>query len=505
MSGGESGHREASGRGALRVPIPPPPPSADLEKKRAKRARQKAEAAAKASASKSWERQAAFGTDETDPGWRKKQERAVEHNARTTRMYTNFLRVAKQLWVKLPSSNWCSSDYDVTMPDYGKHVDPDFNYELIDQKKIDQYELRLSTAEKNLIENMKKERSNRAISARYQAVTETWRDTVTLSLQASITEEIKEPKQLDREKDVDEPRMYDPQVPINLRIRAEHNLMPNSCKSDIRYDPSYTFRLPVTMVPDDWFRSDDEKNSFYRKFQATEYTLRWPELIDTVNSHYPVQVDQESWANDEVVEPSLREVTQQMTYDQTTGMDAVNFYTTPHWAAVVADTITWITQSGLLTGWIAQQRCPPSKIRKNLSHIGHSFSDWANTELLARSNRMKKGYRVIFNGTWKAIDAKVQPVIRAWCAHLGTTKDLVYFYDTFRSDDAIGDAYEIACCRLALSRNWTSFWNLIEYAFHESDKYEFDANQAKQNLGQARNWVLPPGESGHRAAGDSDP
>ena len=119
MSVGESGHREASGRGALRVSVPPPSSSSarDQDKKRAKRAkqRQKAEAEAKASASK---------TDETDPDWRRKQERAVEQNARTKRMYTNFLRVAKQLWVNLPSSNWCSSDYDVTMPDYGKHVDP---------------------------------------------------------------------------------------------------------------------------------------------------------------------------------------------------------------------------------------------------------------------------------------------------------------------------------------------------------------------------------------------
>ena len=65
--------------------------------------------------------------------------------------------------------------------------------------------------------------------------------------------------------------------------------MPNSCKSNIRFDPNYTFHLPVTMVPECWFRSIDEMNGFYKQFQADKYTLRWPELIDSVNSHYPVE------------------------------------------------------------------------------------------------------------------------------------------------------------------------------------------------------------------------
>ena len=236
MSGGESGHRAATGRGALLVPIPPPPPSADTGKKRAKRERQRAdrEAAAKASAFKYWESQAASATEETDPDWKKKHERAVEHNARTTRMYTNFLRVAQQLWVQLPSTSWCSADYDITLPNRGEHVTKDFDYELVDRKKLDIHAMHLTAPEKKHLEQMHAERNNRAISVRHQAVTETWRDTVTLSLQAQITEEIKGPGRTDRMKVESEVRTatndaagqfakpqsnYDPRAPINLRVR----------------------------------------------------------------------------------------------------------------------------------------------------------------------------------------------------------------------------------------------------------------------------------------------
>ena len=56
---------------------------------------------------------------------------------------------------------------------------------------------------------------------------------------------------------------YDPMSPINLKVRSEHNRMPNSCKADIEVDPSWVFRLPVTTVPSEWFRSDFERQRFF--------------------------------------------------------------------------------------------------------------------------------------------------------------------------------------------------------------------------------------------------
>ena len=108
--------------------------------------------------------------------------------------------MAKQLWIQLPNNSWCNAEYDVTVPNHGQHVTKDYNYELIDRKKLNPDLMPLSDIEKKFIGEMNTERSNRAISTRYQAEIETWRDTVNLSLQAHITEEIKGPGQADRMK-----------------------------------------------------------------------------------------------------------------------------------------------------------------------------------------------------------------------------------------------------------------------------------------------------------------
>ena len=57
---------------------------------------------------------------------------------------------------------------------------------------------------------------------------------------------------------------------------------------------------------------------------------------------------------------------------------------------------------------------------------------------------------------------------------------------------SFGDAYEITCLRLALGHNWTSYWNLIEYAFYVYDKWYFgdDQEQAWKFLAAAWNWSL---------------
>ena len=95
--------------------------------------------------------------------------------------------------------------------------------------------------------------------------------------------------------------------------------------------------------------------------------------------------------------------------------------------------MVWISNTDSRTGWLAEQQQTPSKIRKHLSHLGHSFSDWSHTELLARSNRMVKQFRVIQNSTWKAINDKVQPVIRAWCDYFGKSQDLDYLTASSRA------------------------------------------------------------------------
>ena len=56
---------------------------------------------------------------------------------------------------------------------------------------------------------------------------------------------------------------YDPMAPINLQIRSEHNTMPNSCKANIEFDPTYVFHLPVTRVPNQWFKDDQERIRFF--------------------------------------------------------------------------------------------------------------------------------------------------------------------------------------------------------------------------------------------------
>ena len=87
-------------------------------------------------------------------------------------MYTNFLRVARQLWVQLPGSGWCNADYDITMPELGKHVTMDYDYELFDRRKLDAM-TNLTAADKDHIENVHTERSNRAALQRNEALVDT--------------------------------------------------------------------------------------------------------------------------------------------------------------------------------------------------------------------------------------------------------------------------------------------------------------------------------------------
>ena len=68
--------------------------------------------------------------------------------------------------------------------------------------------------------------------------------------------------------------------------------------------------------------------------------------------------------------------------------------------------------------------------------------------------------------------------LEEWCRHFGTAKEWKEFASFYTSDEAIGDAYEITALRLAVGHNWTSYWNLIEYAFFVYDDWCFKTDQA---------------------------
>ena len=74
-------------------------------------------------------------------------------------MYTNFLRIAKQLWVQLPGYGWTDADYDIVIPGIGHHVSLDYTYELKDNRKLN-LGANLTSAEKDHYEDVKQERAN---------------------------------------------------------------------------------------------------------------------------------------------------------------------------------------------------------------------------------------------------------------------------------------------------------------------------------------------------------
>ena len=156
----------------------------------------------------------------------------------------------------------------------------------------------------------------------------------------------------------------------------------------------------------------------------------------------------------------------------------LNPFDEPEWAAAVVSTMAWIYDN----------HAGGKNYRKHQSLIGHSFSDWANTELLARSQRRVREFQVINNGTWKHIDQLNKNVLRKWATRLDLREKYDYFEQNHTSEGAIGDAYETTCLRLAVGRNMTAYWNLIEYAFFTMDRYQFDEQQALALLSRARNW-----------------
>ena len=133
----------------------------------------------------------------------------------------------------------------------------------------------------------------------------------------------------------------------------------------------------------------------------------------------------ESWINGDPIEP-------QAPTETTPKLDSCR---EPEWASAVVQTMAWIYNN----------HASKNNYRKHQSLIGHSFSDWANTELLARSQRRVRGFHVMQNGTWKHIDSLNKEVMRRWARHLDLREKYDYFEQNYTSEGAIGDAYETAC------------------------------------------------------------
>ena len=116
-----------------------------------------------------------------DLQWQLDHDRAIQHEKRTMRMYTNFLRVAKQLWVPLPGTDWTEANYEVILPEIGTHVSEDYSFELRDLRRLNLADS-LTASEASHLTDIRNERRNRSAKMRNDVMTETWTDTVNLSL-----------------------------------------------------------------------------------------------------------------------------------------------------------------------------------------------------------------------------------------------------------------------------------------------------------------------------------
>ena len=121
--------------------------------------------------------------------------------------------------------------------------------------------------------------------------------------------------------------------------------------------------------------------------------------------------------------------------------EKVPLFNYPEWIATVADTM----------GWIYQLRDQP-EYRRHLSNFGHYFGNWANAELLARSQRRAERCTPIREKTWVVVQSRILTTLKQWA-----TPGTLGFLKHFTSDEAISDASETVCLRLVLCRNMVAY------------------------------------------------
>ena len=119
----------------------------------------------------------------------------------------------------------------------------------------------------------------------------------------------------------------------------------------------------------------------------------------------------------------------------------------------------WIKYVALSTNWFLN--APSRQYRKMMSHYGGYLADWLNTELLCRSGRWIRHYKVIYNGYYKQTYLKYLSEIRAQGGRVNESKDL--------SEDSIGDIMEIASFMMLAKRDFSALWSHIEFQRYVED------------------------------------